>query len=224
MHKERLITIELPWEWKKQMYFTPATDEQFIVKEVLIDECYQFDFKPTDIVLNLWGNIWAFEVTYHDRVNSIITFEPDWEAFNKLHRHLELNNIENVIAINLAVSYFDWELPFTDKELKGHNWYDENWTRKVSCIDINTVLNIHKPNKIKCDIEGFEYDLFDNFNIPDYVDEIWLETHTWSAELKERHNKLKKQLKDSWFEVTEIKNDEEDRTYLLRAKKLNFTN
>jgi len=37
------------------MEFTPATDEQFVVREVLYDECYDFDFgfKKDDVVLNI---------------------------------------------------------------------------------------------------------------------------------------------------------------------------
>ena len=80
-------------------------------------------------------------------------------------------------------------------------------------------MTVHNPNKIKCDIEGYEYELFKNFDIPEYVDEIWMETHTFDIGTKAEHEYLKKRLFEYGFVVNEIRNDEYNRTYLLHAKR-----
>lgn len=219
MHPERKLTIELPWQWTKTMFFIPASDEQFVIKEVLIDECYAFDFKPTDVVLNLWGNIWAFDVFAYDRVKEIITFEPDVNCFEKLSRHLYINGIHNVYKNNMAMSYYDWEIDILIWDQAWHNTCVWEWNTKVQCADINRICAFHQPNKIKCDIEWYEYELFEHFEIPDYVDEIWMETHTFSQEQKEKHFELKCRLVSDGFKVEEINNDEYERTYLLHAKR-----
>jgi len=56
MHAPRKITLEYQRngkDTKKTAEFIPATGEQFVVKELLIDEVYAFDFKGDDTVLNI---------------------------------------------------------------------------------------------------------------------------------------------------------------------------
>ncbi len=87
----------------KKMTYKPATDEQFIVKEVLIDECYNFNFRDSDIILNLGGNIGAFDIMAFDRVSKIITVEPTPYCIERLEHHIQLNNIKNVTLIKALV-------------------------------------------------------------------------------------------------------------------------
>ena len=102
MHAPRTITLS-DGNWTKKIVFIPGTCDQFVVREVLIDECYAFTFKKDDVVLDLGGNIGSFCVYAFDRVKQIFTFEPDVECFQRLEYHLSENNIKNVYAYNLAI-------------------------------------------------------------------------------------------------------------------------
>lgn len=103
------------------MKFTPATDEQFVIKEVFIDECYAFDFNKDDVVLNLGGNIGAFDVFAFDRVKKIVTFEPNQELLNKIVYHFYLNRIQNSELHGTAIARHDGEIPFCIGDNAGHN-------------------------------------------------------------------------------------------------------
>ena len=222
MHAQRTITLS-DGNWTKKMRFTPGTGDQFVIKEVLIDECYAFDFQPSDVVLNLWGNIGAFDVFAFDRVKEIVTFEPDIKAYEELIWHLRENRIGNVFAYNMAVSTYTWDIPILIGNESGHNTcvvnWDEEWIMRVNCMSISTLLEKYHFTKIKCDIEGYEYELFQDIVIPESVNEMWLETHTFSPEQMKEHVALMDNFKSQWFRVDEIRNDEYNRTYLLHCKR-----
>jgi hypothetical protein len=44
--------------------------------------------------------------------------------------------------------------------------------------------------KIKCDIEGGEYRAFLGVKIPESVNEMWFETHTFNEQAMDNHKKL----------------------------------
>lgn len=223
MHAPRIITLsDIDLKWTKTMRFIPATWDQFVVKEVLIDEVYDFNFKPTDIVLNLGGNIWAFDVFAYDRVKEIITFEPDPNCFQSLLWHLEKNDIGNVTAINAAIAPNDWVVELSIGNETGHNscviHRNDQYIIEVPCFSMLWQIEKYRPNKIKCDIEWFEYAIF-GIDIPDFVDEIWLETHTFSPEQHKMHQNLCDKFMKTWFKVRVLKNDPSNRTFLVHAKR-----
>lgn len=205
------------------MRFTPATGDQFVVKEVLIDEVYAFDFKKDDIVLNLWGNIWSFDVYAYDRVKTIITYEPDPKAFSELQWHLKENNITNVIAYNEAIAPYIGQVPIIIGNESGHNSCiiaGQKWDCvKVPCNSLQKAIEDSQCTKIKCDIEGFEYAIFEGIILPMRVNEIWLETHTFSVDQRNQHEKLCQDLAEQGYNVSIFKNDEYNRTFLVKAKR-----
>lgn len=211
---KRTLTID----WVTITYES-ATPEQFVVKEVLIDWCYDFDFKPDDIVLNLWGHIWSFDLFASPRVAKIVTFEPVESDYNKILKHLKMNNFTNVSAHNCPVTRNGWEISFYTSKSWHHSilwWVDEI---KMGSMAIENVFFLYPFTKIKCDIEGGEYSVFQWLEIPQLVNEMWFETHTRSPELMEEHKKLIKHFESQGFGVKEIKNDEQDRTFLLHCKR-----
>jgi hypothetical protein len=142
MHNPRFITIKDPIaQWEKRFKFTPGTDEQFVMKEVLIDECYAFDFKKSDIVLNLGANIGAFDVYAFDRVKQIYAFEPCAASREKLERNLEDNGISNVYVSSIAVSNYDGTARFSSLDNKGHNGITEDGSGvDVNCVSLKSIF------------------------------------------------------------------------------------
>lgn len=219
MHAPRTITLS-DGNWTKKMVFIPGTCDQFVVKEVLIDECYAFNFNKNDVVLDLGGNIGSFCVYAFDRVKNIYTFEPDLECFQRLEYHLSENKIKNVYTYNLAIWPYSWKIKYSKAKELGHNTTSIDWDWiDVDCIDLREMIEFTKCTKIKCDIEGFEYEIFRNVTLPESVNEIWMETHTFSDLQKAEHKLLCDNLTQQWFGVTVNRNDEYDRTFLVCARR-----
>lgn len=225
MHKKRKITLQYENDYwqdvKKTIEFTPATDEQFVVKEVLIDECYAFKFNKEDVVLNIWGHIGCFDVAFYDRVKKIVTYEPCKENFSRLQYHIALNNISNVEIHNEAVSKSKWEsfLYWTESGHKTLIWEMSNWLlEKVNTVDINDVFKDTEFTKIKCDCEGGEYKIFLWTAIPDSVDEMRFEEHTFDNDYSLMAWMLERHFEEQWFRIEKIENDfPSQRTYLLHC-------
>jgi FkbM family methyltransferase len=200
----------------KTFTFVPATDEQFVLKEVLIDECYAFDFKPTDVVLNLGGHIGAFDVFAYDRVARIKTLEPSARNYAKLRAHLAANRITNVDALNLAVAGHTGYVNLLEGDNTCHNSTGGAGV-PVPCVSLRDMLASDQYTKIKCDVEGGEYAAFDGVTLPESVNELWFETHTFSEEARAKHEKLKSDLCAQGFVTREIGNDPLSRTFILHA-------
>jgi len=60
----------------------------------------------------------------------------------------------------------------------------------VAAHKISDLLNEHRPTVLKCDIEGGEFDLFKDLEIPDYVKLVALEVHESAAWMKPRVKEL----------------------------------
>jgi len=176
-----------------------GTLDDFIVKEVKSYLNKFKEFKDTDVVLDLWGNIWAFTALIAPKVSKVITFEPDEENFSLL-----LNNTKefnNVIPLKEAVVWNDdttRSFFLNTKTNKGsHSFLVQRWRDEVtvSCVNFNTILEEYKPNKIKMDIEGWEYELLTTAIDLSFIDEIVIEYH---------FNALRDKDKTKYKEVIEI--------------------
>lgn len=200
------------------------TDEQYVLKEVLIDWCYEFDFKPNDIVLNLWWHIGAFDLFAAPKVNTVITVEPVKESYDKILKHLNINNIPNVMVINKAVDKYNWKAIFWLGINNWHNGLMDNvasneWVIEVETIAMQQLLQ-YNPTKIKCDIEWWEYSIFEDLTLPKSVNEMWLETHTFNDKQLVQHLELCENFRQQWFNVEIIDNDTpHNRTYLVHCKR-----
>ena len=199
--------------------FESGTPEQFVVKELLIDRCYDFNFdRWNDVVLNLWGHIWCFDLYAFQKVKQIVTYEPMQDDYDKLIKHLQMNKTENVIAINKAVV---WEKKDTVEFFTTQSWHHSLlWEWELRIVPSEYILDIfenYKFTKIKCDIEGGEYWIFQWLEIPETVNEMRFETHTFDDIMICEHENLKTRFEQCGFKVKEIKNDVLDRTFLLHC-------
>lgn len=98
----------------------------------------------------------------------------------------------------------------------------ENAEPTENVIEVETIalqqLLQHPITKIKCDIEGGEYEIFEDLTIPDRVNEMWLETHTFNEEQGMKHDRLIEDFRQQGFKVEVIDNDAPyNRTYLVHC-------
>lgn len=206
----------------KFIQFNSWTDEQYVLKEVLIDWCYDFNFKNTDVVLNLWWHIGAFDLFASDKVRFIVTLEPLKENYEKILFHLKANNILNVFPINKAISNHTGTETFGIWINNWHNGLVDNMpesesVRTVDTLDFQNLLKQYPFTKLKVDIEWWEYKIFEDVELPDTVNEIRMETHTFNDKQVVQHAELVEKFKIWGFNVEVIDNDHLNRTFLVHC-------
>ena len=183
----------------KKFYVREGTLDEYIIKE---KNSYfnKINITKKDNWLDLGGNIGMFSVFIADFVNKVITCEPDKTNFEILTKNLELNKINNVISINKAVIENDKKtINFflnTKKNMGVHSILVKRGRTPITveCININKISEEFNINKIKMDIEGYEYLLIKNMNFKN-IKEIILEFH---------HNILKDKDKKKYKEIINI--------------------
>lgn len=158
------------------MKYREGTYDKEIINEV--KNCYNgldFDGK---VILDIGGNIGAFAKMATDKRAKVISFEPCPENFELL-----VENSPDSININRAV------VGNTDKQRnfylnKGRNKGIHSLEIKrgrdkiiVDCCNFSDMIEEYKPDILKIDIEGGEYELFDLETIPKCVKQIAIELH-----------------------------------------------
>lgn len=156
------------------------TLDQFIINENSYKNCL---FKKSDNWLDIGGNIGAFCIKYADKVNKIVSYEPDEANYNILNDNILLNNIHNVVTFKKAVVGTDCKtVDFyinTKKNNGTHSMYVKNGRIKttVDAQNINNCISENNINKLKIDCEGAEYEILKNINDYSVIEEIILEFH-----------------------------------------------
>ncbi|NUM50850.1 MAG: FkbM family methyltransferase [Flavobacteriales bacterium] len=121
-------------------------------------------------VLDIGANIGFTTLIFSKKVGysgKTISFEPDTTNFKHLKNLVEEKNLKNVSLINKAISNQSGVLTFyTSPHLNvDHRAYKVNEyasVTEIECISIDDYVmqNQLKPNFIKIDIQGYEYQAF----------------------------------------------------------------
>jgi FkbM family methyltransferase len=164
-------------------YVRPNTLDEWVVDEVSGDAAYirPLKIKANDIVLDIGMNIGVFTVTASKKKAIVYGFEPDVENFKMAEKNCEINNV-NAIIQNVAISDVVKEqyLYLNEKKNRGQHSFTKVKGRrktKVFCKGINDVIAEYKPNKIKIDCEGEEYNILKAIKSWDGIEAIRLEWH-----------------------------------------------
>ena len=164
----------------KKFFLREETLDEYVAKE----SCYRdVNFDENDIWLDIGANIGIFPIYYCDKVKQIISFEAEPENFSLFKRNIELNNVKNCYIYNCAVVWDDRkETSFylnTKKNKGSHSMLIKGGRDEitVNCLNINDIIETHKPNKLKIDIEGGEYELIKSIKNWNNIKELIFEYH-----------------------------------------------
>jgi FkbM family methyltransferase len=98
----------------------------------------------------------------------VYAFEPDPDAREQLTTNLKINRAENVSVFDYALAEIDGVHPFriihggTSKLVSGGKGLTSRKDVNVSCIRLDSFVSRQriKPDVIKIDAEGYEYEVF----------------------------------------------------------------
>ena len=182
---------------KHQGYVRENTLDEYIFGEVR--SAYKdLEIKKGDVVLDLGANIGAFAKQAAEKEAIVHCYEPEPNNFTLLQ--LNSPNTNNHKKAVLGKQNGNIELFINSKRNKGiHMTRPVNGREsiEVETVSFSDLINEIKPNKIKIDVEGAEYD-FLPFEFPSFVEKLVMEIHfqydpSWRKLGREVHESMIKQ-------------------------------
>lgn len=172
--------------------------------EVFIQNTYESELvklKEDDIVVDFGANIGMFSLYASKKSKMLYSVEPDPITYENLLKNTE--SIDNIITINKAIYSKGGEIEFIRNEVSGASslFNNQNNSKKItidtiSFSDFINQYNIDRINYLKVDIEGAEFDLFENMDedfLQNNIDKIFMEVHLiGNFKLDDILNKIKK--------------------------------
>ncbi len=122
------------------------------------------DLKDGNVIFDIGCYCGTQTVYFSKKVGNtgkVFGFEPDPQSFDSLIRNLEINQCENVKALNLGVFSFDGMIGFETSGDMGASVSTES-DIKIKVMTLDSIVNkymIDKVDFIKMDIEGSEVDV-----------------------------------------------------------------
>lgn len=163
---------------------TIVMDETFILRRYTPKEMV---VKTDDVVVDIGANVGIFSIfAYFNGASKIISYEPDPTSFKDLRRNIKINNIDNIKAINLAITNKKGLIEFyTYIDNGGNSVFNNNKignkinVQSIKLIDIFEQNKIDKIDFLKIDCEGSEGLIFSSTNkkIWSKINKIALEYH-----------------------------------------------
>jgi len=145
-----------------------------------------FGIKDNDIIIDIGGHIGLFTIFCKQFSNKgkIFCYEPFIENYNILEDNIKMNDLNNVISKNVAVSKIDGTIPiYLSSDESGHSILEKNSNSiQVESISLKKIFdtnNIKKCNLLKLDCEGSEYEIIESLpeNYFEKIDKIIIEYH-----------------------------------------------
>lgn len=188
--------------WYRPGKREPSSDQQAIA-EVLVSCCYRnkragFDVLPGEKWLDLGANIGAFAVYAHLRGASEITcFEPDPENFKILELNAPFANLNHAAVTMQSAPYIDFaRSPNPQNNYRGTEMPPPRYVATAPVRNVYAGFLVgQKFDGVKCDIEGSEGPIIDNWMLPK-CNKLVLEYHSSrdssGARLAQRINALRR--------------------------------
>lgn len=173
--------VECKLDKKSGMYYRPGTSDKKMIKESR-DDYPKVECKDK-VVLDLGANVGGFtKIALDQGVKKIVAYEPDDFNFEMLEINIRDDRATLVKAAVIATD--DDHIEFylngsgnsacSGSVLKKRNAVD---VKRVNAVNFKKIVEEHKPDLIKMDVEGAEFELLEDYDIPEYVKEIAIELH-----------------------------------------------
>lgn len=131
----------------------------------------------------------------------IICVEPNKKCIELLKKNITANNLYNKTHIlNLAVSYKNGKIWVIEKmDMNLTEVCENKGDYLIDTIPLNDLFDKYKPDLVKLDIEGFEYDLFFNIKTFKHLPRVlFIEIH-FDKKSYDENIKLLKIFEKSWL-------------------------
>lgn len=144
-------------------------------------------------------SIFAAQKSSH---NSIIAVEPLPSSLNLLRKNIKNNYLKNIIVFSGAISSTNNVLTISeDSSNYGHSQISTSSIKvqSVSLIKLFKKFNISHCHLVKCDCEGYEYDIFIKLSLDTYkkIDNIIMEYHLFNSDSSKKFKQLVSVLKNN---------------------------
>jgi FkbM family methyltransferase len=119
--------------------------------------------KPGSVVYDLGGHVGFYSLLASEIVGptgKVFVFEPFPKNLNYLHRHLQINNVCNVVVMEAAVSGKSGIMNFSEGPSSSMGHLNSEGSMKVKVVTIDELYSkgeLPLPDFVKIDIEGAEY-------------------------------------------------------------------
>jgi len=180
--------VELEYFKKRDMWIRPGHSD----KETL-RECFK-DYPSVDVkgkvVVDIGAHIGGFtKIALENGVSQIISYEPDEFNFDLLN--VNINDERSILQRAAVISGDDSEVTlYSNGSNKSSASGSINKIRgsiseqTVPAYNFDKILREYRPQIVKMDIEGGEYNLLLDYDIPDFVEEIAIEMHGFNKNTK----------------------------------------
>jgi len=194
----------------------------WVIREYDIPE---FEIKDDDTIIDIGGHIGLFTIfcKQYSNKGKIFCYEPFIENYNILEDNIKMNNLNNVISNNMAVSKIDGTIPiYLSSDESGHSILEKNSSsiqvKSISLKKIFDINNIKKCNLLKLDCEGSEYEIIESLpeNYFEKIDKIIIEYH-FAKKYPDLYTKLVKKLESMSFSFS-IKKIDDDMGMIFALK------
>lgn len=201
--------VELEYSKKFDMWIRPGHSDIITLKECE-KEYPNINFKNR-VILDIGAHIGGFtKIALDNGASKVISYEPDcfnFELFNvNIHSDRCVSHNAAVIAGNndcvLLYSNGSKRSSASSSLNKLRGFVSE---QKVEAHNFHKILEKYKPQIIKIDIEGGEYDILLDYDVPNYVEEIVIEMHGFRKSQKPLMKKLRKDFNENWNIINEEK-------------------
>ena len=204
-------------EFDGVQFYIETAEEAFIIVEVFVNECYNFNLNKKSVIIDIGANIGISSV-YFSRsslTDTVYSFEPIDDTFNQALMNLSFNSstISKVIIENYGLADKEGTSKFLyNKKHKGNTGvrgldspmlktYSDNEFKTVKLEQASTVfeeiISHHRQSQfvVKMDCEGSEYSILEDLDKADllkHLSLIMIEWHDKGAatlnEILSRHN------------------------------------
>lgn len=183
---------------KNFSFFVRNLMDIWIIKEVIIDRCYE-KFKKiskNDIVIDIGASIGDFSIlSAKKNVKKVYAVEMNKEAISFMKKNIALNQAKNIVIVHKKINSLDFL--FNKNKIKICNF-------------------------LKIDCEGDEYKIIKNTtsNTLKKIEHIVFEIHLFNKKMKKEYLFLKNKLLRNNFRLKELQNPVHNYLKFLFAKKL----